>query len=58
MIAKIRVQEEGSIPFLDTRLARKVDVAAYRQPTHTDKYLHFNSHHPTHVKNKVPLRPR
>ena len=54
-----------SIPFLDTRITRKVDgkldVTVYRKPTHTDRYLHFKSHHPTHVKKrtgKVPLRPR
>ena len=48
------LEEGGSIPFLDTRVTRKVDgkldVTVYRKPTHTDRYLHFSSHHPTHVK--------
>ena len=48
------LEEGGSIPFLDTRVTRKVDgkldVTVYRKPTHTERYLHFSSHHPTHVK--------
>ena len=50
----MELEEGGSIPFLDTRVTRKVDgkldVTVYRKPTHTDRYLHFSSHHPTHVK--------
>ena len=30
-----------------------MDVSIYRKPTHTDRYLHFESHHPTHVKRGV-----
>ena len=51
------LEEGGSIPFLDTRVTRKVDgkldVTVYRKPTHTDRYLHFSSHHPTHVKKEL-----
>ena len=47
------LEEGGSIPFLDTRVTRKVDgkldVTVYHKPTHTDRYLHFSSHHPTYV---------
>ena len=50
----MELEKDGSIPFLDTRVTRqvegKLDVTVYRKPTHTDRYLHFGSHHPTHVK--------
>jgi len=49
-------QEDGTLTFLDTLLRRRdgsQDVSAYRKPMHTDQYLHFESHHPTHVKRVV-----
>ena len=50
----MEVEEGGSLPFLDTKLTRKedgkLDITVYRKQTHTDRYLHFRSHHPTHVK--------
>ena len=50
----MELEEDESIPFLDTRVTRKVegklDITVYRKPTHTDRYLYFRSHHPTHVK--------
>ena len=50
----MEVEEGGSLPFLDTRVTRKedgkLDITVYRKQTHTDSYLHFRSHHPTHVK--------
>ena len=40
----------GQLAFLDTKITRKesglLDVTIYRKPTHTDQYLHFDSHHP------------
>ena len=39
----------GQLAFLDTKITRKesgsLDVTIYRKPTHTDQYLHFDSHH-------------
>ena len=50
-------EEDRTLPFLDTLLRRREDgslnVSVYRKPTHTDRYLHFESHHPTHVKRGV-----
>ena len=50
----MELEEEGSLPFLDTRVTRlangELDITVYRKKTHTDRYLHFESHHPNHVK--------
>ena len=56
---KFTVEEEkdGSITFLDTITTRKPDVTiktgVYKKATHTDKYLQFNSHHPSQHKHSV-----
>ena len=52
----IKFTMEGeSLPFLDTRVTRKEDgkldiTILYCKQTHMDRYLHFRSHHLTHVK--------
>ena len=41
-------ESEGRIPFLDASVERgegKITTTVYRKPTHTDRYLHFTSHH-------------
>ena len=47
-------ENDGSIPFLDTLIVRKADntvkLLVYRKKTHTDRYLHFSSHHPLQHK--------
>ena len=47
---------EGGIPFLDTfpkPKGEEIAVAVYRKPTHTDRYLDFNSSHPVSAKRAV-----
>ena len=52
----IELEENQRLPFLDTTTIRsngKVIVDIYRKPTHTDKYLHYDSHHPIQHKLSV-----
>ena len=50
----MELEKDGSLPFLDTNLTRREDrtlnVTVFRKRTHTDRYLHFNSHHPASAK--------
>ena len=50
-------QTNGSIPFLDTIMMPQPDgsllISVYRKPTHTDQYLHWNSHHHLSAKFSV-----
>ena len=49
--------EDRTLLFLDTLLRRtedgSLDVSVYRKHKHRDRYLHFESHHLTHVKRSV-----
>jgi hypothetical protein len=50
----METDKDGHLPFLDIDIYRKPDGSlghsVYRKPTHTNLYLHVNSHH--HPSNK------
>ena len=49
-------ESEGRIAFLDVLMERKgskTPTSVYRKPTHTDRYINFNSHHHPRVLNGV-----
>ena len=50
-------EKGGSIAILDTKTTRnpdgKIKTSVYRKATHTDKYLQFNSHHPSQHKRSM-----
>ena len=48
--------EQGAISFLDTfprPTGNKIITSVYRKPTHTDRYLDFNSNHQKSAKHAV-----
>ena len=53
---KITMEAEKSrcLPFMDVSFTRRLDVSltrdVYQKPTHTNRYVFFNSHHPETVK--------
>ena len=50
------LNEQGTIPFLDTfprPSSNKGITSVYRKPTHTDRYLDFNSNHSKSAKHAV-----
>lgn len=53
----VEKENNGSIAFLDTQITRdengSISISVYRKATHTDKYLHFDSHHPVQHKRAV-----
>jgi hypothetical protein len=53
----VEEEENGSISFLDVLLTRKdngkLSKKVYRKPTHTDKYLNFQSYH--HLSQKISV---
>ena len=53
----LELEKENKLPFLDCHVCRapsgSVSMTVYRKPTHTDHYLHFDSHNPTSTKAGV-----
>jgi predicted GIY-YIG superfamily endonuclease len=52
----LEIETGNSLPFLDVLVYRNgtaLQTTVYRKPTHTGRYLHFNSNHPPHVKRGV-----
>ena len=50
-------EQNQSLAFLDVKVTRNKDntisTTIYKKPTHTDRYLQFDSHHPKHHKFTV-----
>jgi hypothetical protein len=52
----METESENAIAFLDVLVIREETALAakvHRKPTHTGRYLNFNSNHPQHVKTTL-----
>jgi hypothetical protein len=52
----MEIQSEGAITFLVVPVTRRgtaLTTKVYKKPTHTGRYLNFNSKHPPHVKQEL-----
>ena len=53
----METEEDKRLPFLDTEVVRNEDgtirTVVYRKPTHTDRYIHFDSYHHPQVKTGI-----
>ena len=50
------LEKDNGLSVLDTTTTRvrgRLQVCVYRKPTHTDKYLDYNSHHPSQHQRSV-----
>ena len=58
----IDIEEDGKLPFLDVLVSKKVDGIlghhVYRKPTHRDRYLYTESHHPAPKSLQYQAAPR
>jgi len=55
---QLEIEDDRKLPFMDVQVTRDTEsgtfqTAIYRKPTHTDRYLHFESYHSAHVKTGV-----
>ena len=51
-------ETDGAIPFLEVLVKKNegsLSTSVYRKPAHTDRYLHFSSHHHPRVKAGIAL---
>ena len=46
-------ETDGKLPFVQRTTDGELETVVYRKPTHTDKYLSFNSRHPRSNKKSV-----
>ena len=56
IVFTMELEENGRLPYLDSmihRSDRKLTTTVYRKPTHTDRYLPYDSHHPRSAKCSV-----
>ncbi|XP_076335599.1 uncharacterized protein LOC143238877 [Tachypleus tridentatus] len=52
----MEIEEQNSLSFLDiliNKQARQITTTVYRKPTHMDRYLLFQSYHPTLIKRGI-----
>ena len=53
----METENDNRIAFLDSLVTRepegKLHISVYRKPTHTDKYLAYDSHHPQSIKRGI-----
>ena len=49
----VEKEQDGTLPFMSRLVDGSMMTSVYRKPTHTDRYLSYNSNHPPHVKRGV-----
>ena len=53
----METEKDNKLAFLDTAVLREPDgrlsTSVYRNPTHNDQYLAYDSHHPQSVKHSI-----
>ena len=53
----VEIEKDRSLPFWDVQITRNANktlrTTLYQKPTHTNRYLQFDSHHPRHHKLAV-----